>query len=96
MWLKNDALTNGDAALDDLLKHLQLPSAQGNETCYSTTMFTAEATRLIAAHNADDAHPFFLYLALQAVHEPVEVPPRYSSRCARTSTTRCGGPTPGW
>jgi len=79
MWLKNDALTNGDADWTTSFKHPQPPSAQGNETCYSTTMFTAEATRLIAAHNADDAaHPFFLYLALQAVHEPVEVPPRYS------------------
>ena len=53
MWLKNDALTNGDADWTTSFKHPQPPSAQGNETCYSTTMFTAEATRLIAAHNAD-------------------------------------------
>ena len=64
---------------------------------------TAEATRLIAAHNADDAaHPFFLYLALQAVHSPLQVDDRWveSGGCEAARRTAAGaapaeGPSPG-
>lgn len=39
---------------------------------YSTEVFGGEAVRLIRAHDA--AEPFFLYLAMQAVHGPWEAP----------------------
>ena len=40
-------------------------------------LFTTRATKLIVAHDA--SQPFFLYLALQDVHEPIEVPSAYSA-----------------
>jgi len=62
-----------------LFKHPQPPSAQGDPSCYSTTMFVQRAVEEIRAHDAADAaHPLFLYLALQDVHEPIEVPARFS------------------
>jgi arylsulfatase A-like enzyme len=59
--------------------------------CYSTNVFTSEAVRIISDHHAGRrrttsttatppaSRPLFLYLALQAVHEPIEVPARYES-----------------
>ena len=52
-------------------------------------MFTKRATELIQQHavlhgNGSGAHPMFLYLALQAVHEPVEVPEVYAAPFAAT------------
>ena len=40
---------------------------------YSTTLFSAEADRVIRAHNA--SVPLFLYVAFQNVHNPYEAPP---------------------
>ncbi|XP_056586891.1 arylsulfatase B-like [Triplophysa dalaica] len=42
---------------------------------YSTELFTQRATDIIQQHTPDK--PLFLYLALQAVHGPVQVPERY-------------------
>lgn len=42
---------------------------------YSTHIFTAEAVRIIQAH--DPEAPLFLYLAYQAVHAPAQVPDDY-------------------
>ena len=77
----------GGGGWTTLYKHPPPPSAQGNAACYSTHMFTRRATELIHAHNASDtARPFLLYLALQAVHEPIEVPVR--ARQSRSSHSR--------
>jgi arylsulfatase A-like enzyme len=57
---------------------LPTPPSEREPQCYSTHMFTAEAVRIISEHHAaPPRRPLFLYLALQAVHEPVEVPARY-------------------
>ncbi|XP_017539299.1 arylsulfatase B [Pygocentrus nattereri] len=42
---------------------------------FSTELFTQKATSIIQQHKADK--PLFLYMALQAVHAPLEVPERY-------------------
>lgn len=42
---------------------------------YSTHLLTAEAERIIGAHNASE--PLFMYLAYQAVHGPTEAPDSY-------------------
>ena len=38
-------------------------------------MFAQEAVRLIESHDQDES--FFLYLAMQDVHEPVSAPANY-------------------
>ncbi|CAN7992975.1 unnamed protein product [Ixodes hexagonus] len=43
---------------------------------YSTKIFGEEAVKVVN-QSALEASPFFLYLAFQAVHAPLEVPPRY-------------------
>lgn len=45
---------------------------------YSTQLFSREATLLIEKH--DRTRPFFLYLAFQAVHQPVEAPYQYTAQ----------------
>ncbi|MEZ5330007.1 MAG: arylsulfatase [Verrucomicrobiales bacterium] len=46
------------------------------EEGYTTDLFAAEAERVIAAQSKDK--PFFLYVPFNAVHGPLNVPPRYS------------------
>ncbi|XP_030624298.1 arylsulfatase B isoform X2 [Chanos chanos] len=42
---------------------------------YSTELFTEKATSIIKTHKTDK--PLFLYVALQSVHAPLQVPERY-------------------
>lgn len=44
-------------------------------TTYSAEIYSARAVKLIEAHEA--ARPFFLYLAMQNVHWPLQVPARF-------------------
>ena len=46
---------------------------------YSTHLFTHKAIDVIQSHSSkQDGKPFFLYLAYQAVHEPLQVPETYT------------------
>uniref|UniRef100_UPI0037E7C47E arylsulfatase B n=1 Tax=Semicossyphus pulcher TaxID=241346 RepID=UPI0037E7C47E len=49
--------------------------ATGYKEVYSTELFSQRAISIIAKHNSNK--PLFLYLALQAVHAPLQVPDRY-------------------
>ena len=92
MYLKSHAdggTAGGDLSWRTLFKYPPVPSSQGDPLCYSTHMFTKRATELIQQHalvhgSGSGAHPMFLYLALQAVHEPVEVPEVYAAPFAAT------------
>ncbi|KAK9532288.1 hypothetical protein VZT92_009679 [Zoarces viviparus] len=42
---------------------------------YSTELFSQRASSIIKTHNS--SKPLFLYVALQAVHDPLQVPERY-------------------
>jgi arylsulfatase A-like enzyme len=53
-----------------------------DETTYSTELYTREALRAIDEHDRATAPaPFFIYLAYQAVHSPLEAPERYLAMC---------------
>ncbi|XP_041665985.1 arylsulfatase B [Cheilinus undulatus] len=49
--------------------------ATGYEGVYSTELFSKKAADIIEKQDSDK--PFFLYLAFQAVHDPLQVPNRY-------------------
>ncbi|XP_069557951.1 arylsulfatase B [Brachyistius frenatus] len=49
--------------------------AVGYEGVYSTELLSERAVSIIEGHNRDK--PLFLYVALQAVHAPLQVPERY-------------------
>ncbi|KAE8285349.1 Arylsulfatase B [Larimichthys crocea] len=65
------------------LTHCGLDLREGEEVAteykglYSTELFSQRATSLIEKHNS--TKPLFLYVALQAVHEPLQVPERYTA-----------------
>ena len=49
-----------------------------NGTDFNDKLFTDQAIRLIEAH--DKAVPFFMYIAFQVNHAPLQVPPGYMER----------------
>ncbi|AWP00694.1 putative arylsulfatase B [Scophthalmus maximus] len=51
--------------------------ATGYKGVYSTELLSQKAIGIIEKHNSDK--PLFLYVALQAVHAPLQVPERYLS-----------------
>lgn len=57
------------------------------EEGYSTDLFAAEAERVISQQSKD--RPFFLYVALNAVHGPLNVPPRYQKLDVRDAMLKC-------
>lgn len=58
------------------------------EDGYATDLFAAEAERVIGQQ--DKEQPFFLYLAYNAVHGPLNVPPRYRDQYSvRDAMLKC-------
>ncbi|XP_065178011.1 arylsulfatase B-like [Sycon ciliatum] len=53
---------------------------------YSTNAYSQEAVDLIKAH--DKSEPFFMYLAYQAVHGPLEAPQHYIDMCSDIAEPR--------
>ncbi|XP_061589150.1 arylsulfatase B [Cololabis saira] len=51
--------------------------ATGYTGAYSTEVFSQKAINVIRKHNS--SKPLFLYVALQAVHSPLQVPERYTA-----------------
>jgi len=58
------------------------------EEGYTTDLFAAEAERVIASQTRD--RPFFLYVAFNAVHGPLNTPPRYAEAYdVRSAMLKC-------
>jgi arylsulfatase A-like enzyme len=58
------------------------------EEGYATDLIAAEAERVIAAQSNDK--PFFLYVPFNAVHGPLNVPPRYADKLeVRDAMLKC-------
>ncbi|MFC1757820.1 arylsulfatase [Planctomycetota bacterium] len=57
------------------------------EAGYTTDLFAAEAERVIASQSKDK--PFFLYVAFNAVHGPLNKPPRYAELDVRDAMLKC-------
>lgn len=57
------------------------------EEGYTTDLFAAEAERVIEQQSADK--PFFLYVPLNAVHGPLNKPPRYGDLEIRDAMLKC-------
>ncbi|XP_051907739.1 arylsulfatase B isoform X1 [Hippocampus zosterae] len=66
------ALNSSRCALDLRDEEAAAPGYKG---AYSTELFSQRAVRIIAKH--DPKKPLFLYVALQAVHSPLQVPEHY-------------------
>ena len=58
------------------------PAFGRNGTGYGSLTHSAEAVKVVNAH--DTAAPLFLYVALQVMHGPLQVPSEYSARYHRT------------
>ena len=50
-------------------------SANKSNASYSTHLFSRRAVDIIEAHAGADESPFFIYLAYQATHAPLQAPP---------------------
>ncbi|MCA9247729.1 MAG: sulfatase-like hydrolase/transferase [Planctomycetales bacterium] len=57
------------------------------EEGYSTDLFAAEAERVIASQAKE--RPFFLYVPFNAVHGPLNAPPRYAGLDVRDAMLKC-------
>ena len=58
------------------------------EEGYTTDLFAAEAERVIASQTSD--RPFFIYLPFNAVHGPLNEPPRYADKYdVRSAMLKC-------
>lgn len=57
------------------------------EDGYATDLFAAEAKRVIAKQSKEK--PFFLYVAFNAVHGPLNKPPRYEDLDVRDAMLKC-------
>ncbi|NCF84796.1 MAG: sulfatase-like hydrolase/transferase [Verrucomicrobiaceae bacterium] len=57
------------------------------EEGYATDLFAAEAERVIAKQTKDK--PFFLYVPFNAVHGPLNKPPRYTGLDVRSAMLKC-------
>ena len=62
--------------LQDFWDGLHPANDTAYQSIYSAYIYAARATKLIAAHDPDSS-PFFLYLAMQNVHWPLQVPARF-------------------
>ncbi|QNN25247.1 sulfatase-like hydrolase/transferase [Planctomycetales bacterium ZRK34] len=58
--------------------HIERNGKREPTTGYLTTLFSEEAAAFITRHKDD---PFFLYLAYNAPHTPLQAPPEYIERC---------------
>ncbi|MGY8690750.1 MAG: arylsulfatase B, partial [Verrucomicrobiales bacterium] len=57
------------------------------EEGYATDLFAAEAERVLAVQSKDK--PFFLYVPFNAVHGPLNKPPRYPDLDVRSAMLKC-------